>query len=73
MTEESFNPGIGSWVDTQVRLEGEHYRSRTSRVVTKRASNVSAKRISGWIVRVIMLATTVFALIDLSLLIRSLH
>ena len=73
MTEESFSPGFDSWADTQVRLEGEHYRSRTSRVVTKRTPHVSAKRISSWVVRVVMLATTVFALIDLSLLIHSLH
>jgi hypothetical protein len=36
-----------------------------------RAQN--ARRINAWFVRSIMLATTVFAIVDLSLLISSLH
>ncbi|HLN41455.1 MAG TPA: hypothetical protein VK215_03320 [Acidimicrobiales bacterium] len=35
--------------------------------------NVSSRRITAWIVRSIMLATTAFAIVDLSLLVSSLR
>jgi len=35
--------------------------------------SMSSKRVTAWIVRSIMLATTVFAVLDLSLLVTSAH
>jgi len=58
-----------------VRLEAPHLRARTyarSRGA-KKGTNLKAKRVSSWIVRGVILATTGFALVDLALLISGLH
>ncbi len=46
-------------------------RSRTSSSTS--GASTSGRRLSAWIVRTIMLATTAFAVLDLSLLVSSVH
>ncbi len=56
-----------------VRLEGSYPGGTSSYRRPAGPGNVSAKRVTAWIVRSIMLATTVFAVLDLSLLVSSAH
>ncbi len=39
----------------------------------RRVDNASGRRLTAWIVRSIILATTAFAILDLSLLVSSIH
>ena len=67
------SPVSGYHTGPSVRLEGSYPGGTSSYRRPAGPGNVSAKRVTAWIVRSIMLATTVFAVLDLSLLVSSAH